>query len=467
MTSWFHSLQFRMIIGFTAVLALALAGVSAYVGMAASKEVQRFETERESVRANRAQVLVSSFYSDRRDWSELQPLLERTWPMWGRRIIVANKDGQIVADSHAQFVGLRQGFVRSTEIYAAYPPPPLFPVLVDDRQVGALSINPETEPPGLAAPTASNVVSAVNESLIWTGIAAAVLGTLLMALLSGRMLSPVQNLGAAALRLGRGDLSQRAPASGPEEIKRLAVSFNAMASNLEAAEQHRRALVADVAHELRTPVSNIQGYLEAIKDDLLKPDQETIDVIYGQVLHLSRLVEDLRLLAQMEAGALHLNRTSEDVRDLLQRCIDGVRPRAETNEVTIDLETDPNTPLVEMDATRISQVVNNLLENAIVHTPPGGRVDIAAGPADDAQVQISVTDTGRGISGEDLPRLFDRFYRADPSRSRSTGGVGLRLTIAKQLVEAHGGAIEVRSAPGPGAGSRFSFVLPVQVPEQP
>ena len=118
----------------------------------------------------------------------------------------------------------------------------LYPVLVDDRQVGALSINPETGPPGLAAPTASSVVSAVNESLIWTGIAAAVLGTLLMALLSGRMLSPVQNLGAAALRLGRGDLSQRAPASGPEEIKRLAASFNAMASNLEEAEQHRRAL---------------------------------------------------------------------------------------------------------------------------------------------------------------------------------------------------------------------------------
>ena len=465
MPRWFDSLQFRMIIGFTAVLALALAGVSAYVGIAAGKEMKRFEHEQESVEASRAQALVSGYYSDRRDWSELQLLLERTWPMWGQRIIVRNMDGEIVADSHARVVGVRrQRFVAARQFLPASTTHPSHPVLVDNRQVGALSMDPDTDAPALAGPTAGSVVSAVNRSLLWTGIAAAILGTLLMALLSGRVLSPVQSLGAAALRLGRGDLTQRAPASGPAEIKQLAASFNAMAANLQEVERHRRALVADVAHELRTPVSNIQGYLEAIKDGLLDPSGDTIDVIYGQVTHLSRLVEDLRLLAQVESGALHLDRLPGFVPDLLQRCLDAVRPRAEASDIQLSLATVPATPLVEMDATRIAQVVDNLLDNAITHTPEGGSVSVTAGPSGDGQVEVSVIDTGSGIREEDLPRLFDRFYRADPSRSRSTGGAGLGLTIAKQLVEAHGGTIEAASAHG--SGSTFSFRLPVTAREQ-
>ena len=468
MPRWFDSLQFRMIIGFTAVLALALAGVSVYVGMAAQKEVERYESQMDSVETNRAQMVVSNYYSDRKDWSGLQPLVERIWPVWNQRLIIYNEHGKIVADSHASFVGVSQRIVRRGGAPAEQTPASPVPVLVDNRQVGALSMDDDMdgdmESPDLAGPAAGSVLSAVNRSLVWTGIAAAVLGTLLIALLSGRVLSPVQSLGAAALRLGRGDLTQRAPASGSAEIKQLAASFNAMAANLEEAERYRRDLAADVAHELRTPVSNIQGYLEAIKDGLLEPSGETIDVIYSQVTHLSRLVEDLRLLAQVESGALRLDRLPSPVPDLLQRCLDAARPRAEASGVRLSLATVPATPLVEMDATRIAQVVDNLLDNAITHTPESGSVSIAAAPTGDGRVEVSVSDTGNGIPEEDLLRLFDRFYRADPSRSRSTGGAGLGLTIAKQLVEAHGGTIEAASAPG--SGSTFSFRLPVTAPEQ-
>ncbi len=386
--------------------------------------------------------------------------MEQAGSISGRRIIVTDQKGEVVGDSHRFLGGRRDRFKEATVPQPGNPPRRSLPLYVNNRQVGAFSMLVDAQPEGIVEPAATSVVSAVNKSLIGTGVAAAALGTLLVLILSGRMLAPVPSLGAAAIRLGRGDLSQRAPSDGPTEIKQLANSFNAMAADLEEAERHRRNLVADVAHELRTPVSNIQGYLEAIKDGLLEPGADTIDTIYGQVLHLSRLVEDLRLLAQVEAGALQLHRTPGPLPELLQHCLDAVRPRAEGKGVGISLETDPATPWVEMDGTRIAQVVGNLLENAIIHTPEGGSISISAGPLNGNQVQVSVTDTGLGIAADDLPRLFDRFYRADPSRSRSTGGVGLGLTIAKQLVEAHGGSIEVESSPQ--GGTRFAFRLPVE-----
>ena len=221
-----------------------------------------------------------------------------------------------------------------------------------------------------------------------------------------------------------GDLSQRAETAGPSEIRQMAHSFNAMASELEEAERHRRNLTADIAHELRTPLSNIQGYLEVIKDGLIQPAPETIDTIHGQAVHLSQLVEDLRLLAQVEAGGLELQLSKARIGELLQSSIEAVRPRAKAKEVALSLRTDPALPEVDLDPTRVAQVVGNLLENAITHTPQGGRIMVSAHVAADA-VEVAVADTGPGIAPENLPRLFDRFYRVDPSRSRNTGGSGL------------------------------------------
>ena len=237
----------------------------------------------------------------------------------------------------------------------------------------------------------------------------------------------------------------------------MAQSFNIMAEGLEEAERHRRNLTADVAHELRTPLSNIQGYLEAIKDGVVQPTPGTIDTIHGQAMHLSRLVEDLRLLAQVEAGALVLELHPTGVEELLQSCVEAVRPRADAKEVGLNLELAHSLPTVELDTTRISQVVDNLLENAITHTPEGGSVTVSAN-AVDGDIEIAVADTGPGIAPEELSRLFERFYRADPSRDRSTGGAGLGLTIARRLVEAHGGTIEVSSVVG--EGTRFTIRLP-------
>ena len=218
-------------------------------------------------------------------------------------------------------------------------------------------------------------------------------------------------------------------------------------------------MVADVAHELRTPLSNIQGYLEAVKDGLLEPNEETIDTIYQQAVHLSQLVEDLRLLAQVEGGSLGLNLAPDSLPEVLRRSVEAFRARAEAAGVELSIYTPADFPLVTMDRTRIAQVAANLLENAIRHTPSGGRVEVRLGEAAIAKATVTVSDSGEGIPTQELPNRFERFHRVDPSRARSTGGAGMGLTIAKQLVEAHGGYIYAESTLG--HGSRFTFEIPL------
>ena len=310
------------------------------------------------------------------------------------------------------------------------------------------------EPGGLEEPSWARFAETTNRSLLWAGVVAGSGGLLLVSLMSGRTLRPVRALTSAARRMGAGDLSQRVRASGRDEIGELAHTFNSMADDLERAERQRRNLVADVAHELRTPLSNVQGYVEALRDGVLEPDAQTLATIHQQVLYLSELVEDLRLLADTEAGDFSLHREPGSLAEALRASVEGVRARADAKGVAVASRLPASAPDVTFDRTRIAQVVGNLLDNAIRHTPAGGSVtvemDVSA-----ASATVSIRDNGEGIPAETLPFVFDRFYRVDPSRSRATGGAGLGLTIARKLVEAHGGSIRAESAAGEGA----TFVL--------
>ena len=449
MRNWLFSLQFRLIAGFALVLALALGGVSFYVGLAADREVESFENRRNEVNKARVQRLISRFYSEGNGWAELQPALERAGPLSGRRIVVRDPAGQIVGDSHLRFGAPWQRSQAGTRF---------LPIVINEREVGSFVVASDTAPQIIREPPASRLASAVKRYLLWTGLAAGALGILLVGFVSRRLLAPIQALGSASRRLGGGDLAQRVSTSGPQEIRALAHSFNAMAGSLQRAEEQRRDLVADVAHELRTPLSNIQGYLEALKDGLIEPDADTLDTIHQQVVHLARLVEDLRLLAQAEGGALDLYLEPNSLEEVLSRSVEAFRARPEANGVDLSLEVATGLPLVILDRTRIAQVVGNLLENAVHHTPQGGVVKVSAAATGTGGARVTVEDSGEGIAPGEIALVFERFHRVDPSRSRATGGAGLGLTIAKQLVEAHGGAIHAESTQG--RGSRFIFELP-------
>ena len=463
-SGFFSSLQFRLALGFFLALAVALALIGVATGVSAGRHTERFDRDRDSAQAARLRQFVADYYDRRRGWERwdagMQESVERAGSVFASHIVVYDADGAVIANSHPGLLAV-EGSRNGKPGTGPFKTGKKIPIRFDGKEVGALTVSevPVGAPPpfGIAEPAATRISGEVNRSLFWAGLGAAALGTLLVWLISRRTLAPLQNLGATARRLGRGDFSQRADDSGPTEIRELAQSFNTMAAELEEAEQHRRNLTADIAHELRTPLSNIQGYLEAIRDGLVQPTPETIDTIHDQAIHLSRLVEDLRLLARVESGDLHLEFTTASAEDLLQLSVEAVRPRAEAKGVDLRLDTGPALPPIQVDSTRLSQVIGNLLDNAITHTPAGGSVTVLAQEADGA-LEVVVADTGPGIAPEDLPRLFDRFYRADPSRSRATGGTGLGLTIARRLVEAHGGTIEVESTVG--EGSRFTVRLP-------
>jgi signal transduction histidine kinase len=217
-------------------------------------------------------------------------------------------------------------------------------------------------------------------------------------------------------------------------------------------------MVTDVAHELRTPLSNVRGYLEALRDGVMEPTPETIASVYEEAMLLNRLVDDLQELAMAEAGQLKLVCQPVDIREVIDKSVQSLKSRAIEKEVSLERDLPDDLPLVEADAERLGQVLRNLMKNAIVNTPSGGKITIQARTVE-SQVEVSVQDNGTGISAEHLPYVFERFYRADQSRARSTGGAGLGLAIVKQLVEAQGGQVAIDSQVD--AGTRVSFTSPI------
>ena len=468
MRNWFFSLQFRLIVGFALVLALALGGVSIYIGLAAHREVDLLRGATDEARAARLHQTIATFYVANGGWQGVQSIVERAGFVSGRHIVVVDDDGQVLADTGGQV---------PTALEAAKQRYRSSPVVVEGHRVGSVLIGPGDAPTSFRPrgargrrpppeefwrkfqePSLDRFAEATSQSLLWSGMAAGAGGILLVSLMSRRLLASVRRLTAASRRLGSGDFSQRVPVSGRDEIGELASTFNAMAEGLQSAERQRRNMVADVAHELRNPLSNIRGYVEAIRDGVLKPDQATIDSIHQQTMYLSKLVEDLKLLAETEAADFRLDKEPGPIGDAVSRAVEAFRRQAEAEGVELSTTVPPALPLVNLDKTRVEQVLGNLLQNAIRHTPAGGQVAVLVEALDSA-VSVTVADTGEGIPPESLPHVFDRLYRADSSRSRSTGGAGLGLTIAKQLVEAHGGSISATSTTG--QGSRFTFELPL------
>jgi two-component system sensor histidine kinase BaeS len=270
-----------------------------------------------------------------------------------------------------------------------------------------------------------------------------------------RTAAPVGDVMEAADRVASGDYSVRLQERGPREMRRLARSFNAMTEKLQASDEQRRNLLADVTHELRTPLSVIQGNLEGVMDGVYPTDREHLEPALEETKVMSRLLEDLQTLSTAEAGVLRLHRESKDPAELVADAAAAFRSGAATTSVNVEHRVVQGLPAVDVDPVRVGEVFANLLQNAVRHTPPGGSVVVAAEGGEEGEVVFTVADTGSGIPPQDLPHVFDRFMK-----SADSGGAGLGLAIAKSLVEAHGGRITAASEPGRGTTMRF--VLPAK-----
>ncbi|MBI3731874.1 MAG: HAMP domain-containing histidine kinase [Chloroflexi bacterium] len=343
------------------------------------------------------------------------------------------------------------------------------PVTVEGRLVGYVTAS--DNPRDFTAPPEQNFLDQLRVTLVIAAVVAGSLGILFGTLISRTLAAPLADLASTARAFAARDWGRRVSVRGAAqtaEIAAVARAFNEMADDLQHAETLRRNLMADVAHELRTPLSVLQGNLRALLDDVYPLERREIATLYDQTRLLSRLVDDLHQLALAESGQLPLNVQAIDLMGLLQATHSQFAAGAEAQGLSLTVGAGlapalaPALPRARADADRLAQVLQNLISNAIRHTPTGGRITITAEPlaiAAGEMVRVSVGDTGDGIAPEDLPHVFDRFYRADRSRSHRGGGAGLGLAIAKSLTEAMGGTIGVESARG--QGSRFWFTLPV------
>jgi signal transduction histidine kinase len=296
--------------------------------------------------------------------------------------------------------------------------------------------------------------------LVRAGAVALVLSVLLALLVSRSVAAPLRRVASAAQALARGKAGTRAPVSGPAEVQDLARSFNTMAERVEAAQRSQRDFVANVSHELKTPLTSIQGFSQALLDGTASTPEMTARaarVIHDEAERMRRMVEELLTLARFDAGEVVMAREPVELGPLLLACVERMTPQAQAANVA--LERDVPEPLsVAGDGDRLAQVFANLLDNGVAHTPAGGKVTIAARRAERTPVvEVTVTDTGTGIPAEALPRLFERFYQVDQARPRGRGA-GLGLAIVKEIVEAHGGTIAAESVVG--LGSKFTVCLP-------
>ena len=310
-----------------------------------------------------------------------------------------------------------------------------------------------------AAGLDSALARSLNEGFLIATAIALPLGVIASFLVAQQIATPTKRLAEASRRIAQGDYAERVPGGGPTEIDELASSFNAMASALERVERRRMELIGDVAHELRTPVTVLHGYVEGLADGVFPASQETWKSLGEETARLIRLVEELQELSRAEAGQFTLALARVDPSEAVRTAAARLGPAFAAEGLDLQVEAPMGLPPVDADLDRLVQVLTNVLTNALKYTPAPGGVRIAASREGNG-IAFSVRDSGIGIAADHLPHVFERFYRVDRSRARSSGGSGVGLTIAKAIAEALGGTLRAESA-GPGQGSTFTLWLPL------
>ena len=471
-----RSLRARLLLAVGLVVGASLAAMGIVTSVGTEREFNQFlemETVETIVVGAGLDDLVGRLEDHHRDagsWDEVVPFMQGLMgEMNGRDLLLLDPDGGLIAttapdlrpedvrsdpDGALEFtLHVQEGERTRQEMYRIKG---LRASVRDDagRELARLHLLPGLRCVKIVPPQAQFLRS--FNRWLWLGlILGGVLALGATAAVARRILGPVEELTGAARRMAGGDLAHRVAVTADDEVGELARAFNGMADSLERNERLRRQMVSDVAHDLRTPLTNIRGQLEAIQDGLLQPTPEIIASLHDEVMFLSTLVTDLQDLSLAEAGQLRLEPRPLSVAEEVGKVIAALRPgAADGPEVTTDI---PELPPAHADPDRFRQVVRNLLTNALAHTPADGRIVVQARESG-GEIEVVVQDTGPGIGPEHLPHVFERFYRVDPSRARVSGGAGLGLAIVKQLVTVQKGRAWVDSRPGEGA--RFGFTVP-------
>ena len=420
------------------------------------------------------------------NFEEAQEIADAFGEAYGRPIIITGEKGEIILSSEdtviefapeVEFFQLEGEVIQLNETAVTHPATiTSYNFIVGPERTIEYLVAPDfakTLPPGfeielppsltntqnqLPATNESRFLGSVSQTFWLATLTAVLLAGILSLALTQQILKPIQALTTAAKKMEKGDLSQEVAVRSKDEIGTLAHAFNNMAASLATQETLRRNMVSDVAHELRTPLSNIQGYLEAVQDGLLAPNSELINSLHEESLLLNRLINDLQELSLAEAGQLRLNKQPTDLVEIVKQAVKNSQPRAGEQQVFLESELAEDLPEVAVDQERVGQILRNLIDNGIEHTAVNGHIKVSA-LSSNGHVNIQVQDNGTGIPPEHIEHIFERFYRVDQSRSRDSGGSGLGLAISKALVEMHNGTIKVVSEEN--VGTRFTVSLPV------
>lgn len=446
-----RSLVFKLSMAFLLVSLVGIALVAFFAGRVSSSEFNTF-AEAQSDSALMTQLV--NYYEATGSWDNLDRIgIGGVGPENGRsrQFLVADTQGNVVLGGLTQQVGDRvpRGWLNQG-----------VPIEVDGQTVG-LVVFSETRMRGggmMQQPPRTDFSTRVNRAIFLAALGATAVSLLIGVVLARSLTKPLQEITQATQAVAQGDLAQQVPVRSDDELGQLATSFNQMSADLAKSRDLRRQMTADIAHDLRTPLSLILGHAEALSDGVLPPTPETFDVIHDEARRLNRLVEDLRLLSLAEAGELTLAVRPVAPQSLLERAVVAHAPAAQQKRIVLGLDAPASLPDVLVDPDRMAQVLDNLVGNALRYTPENGRIQLRARQVGTA-VQLQVQDSGPGMDATELAHVFDRFYRGDKSRQRHEGGSGLGLAIARSIVGGHNGRIWAESAPGQGA--TFIIELPL------
>ncbi len=459
-----NRLWVRLTLAFALVVLIGIGAVAVLADLAIGREFRDFIARNEAdLQSSALATELVTYFEAHQNWEGVNQVISQYVPRRGHgfgpprgapgggragpQLLVADAAGRIVYDNYD--LRLNDFFSPTEHELAAR-------LQSDDSTIGYLAILPG--PIDSLRPVELNFIQGSRQNLF---IAALIVGGVAIVLglaFSRSLAQPLNRLAAAARAIAANDLTQRVQPGGTAEVVAVGHAFNEMAASLEKAEELRRNLVADVAHELRTPLSVLQGNLSGLLDGIFPLEITEVARLYDETRLLSRLVDDLRELAQAEAGQLHLDLRPIDLSAVARATVEAFSAAAAEHQVLLTGDAPSDLPPTCADRERMAQVLRNLLANALRHTPPGGAIHVTTSGSP-GWVEVSVSDTGEGIAAEDLPHVFDRFWRGDKSRARETGGSGLGLAIARRLIEAQGGRIGVESELG--KGSRFWLRLPV------